>query len=448
MGKLQKAKKRSGRKKKNEAIEFLVNSWEDGRESYLDISPRDVASYFSDWVAICALKNASSVAKVPYKMYVARKAGTKSLVRTRSVNGDEFKQIEAKSHLRKYINKGVYLEEILEHPFIDLMEKANPFMSGFDLLEMTQLHLESSGNAYWYLYKNSFGIPIEAWCLPPQNMYVVPSKKNFIEGYIYRNETSEEIPYDPDEIIHFKFPSIKSLYVGMAPWQIVTKSLNTSKSMDNFESSLFKHNARPEGVLYTENVLGDRVFERVKKDWQKTYSGTGNAGKTVVLEKGLKYQQITINPKDLAFLEGKKQIREVVTAAYGVPLSAVTTENVNLANAVAGEKQYCATTILPRVLRNEGTINEKLLSLYGDNIFISFDSPVPEDKAFKLKERDTYIRLGLRLINEYRREDGLQDVEWGNKPVSMFGNAPVSQGTPEKNPDKDKDKESKKDEKP
>ena len=431
--------KRSGRKKDNEAVKYLVNSWDDGGEIYPDISPRDIAAYFSDWVAICSLKNASSVAKVPHKMYVARKEATKSLVRTRRVFGDELKQIESKSHLRKYINKGVYLEEILEHPFIDLMEKANPFMSGFDLLEMTQLYLEANGNAYWYLYKNSFGIPIEAWCLPPQNMYVVPSKKNFIEGYIYKNEVGEQIPYDTNEIVHFKFPNIKSIYTGLAPWQNITGSLKTSKSMDNFESSLFKNNARPEGVLYTENVLGDKVFERVKKDWQKTYSGSGNAGKTAVLEKGLKYQAITINPKDLAFLEGKKQIREIIAAAYGVPLSAVTTENVNLANAVAGEKQYASTTILPRVLRNEGTINEKMLSLYGDNIFISFDNPVPEDKEFKLKERETYVRLGVRVINEYRREDGFQDVEWGDKPVSMFSASPVSQGTPSKNSENSKE---------
>lgn len=426
-----KIKRRTKPKKENLAIQSIVESWDIGRQIYPTINKRDIDRTFNDWIAICALKNASNSAKIPFKIYVAKGAGMKTLAKTKSLETKEVNYLKQKSNLRGFFTKSQYVEEVLEHPFLDLMKNVNPFMNGFTLLEMTQLDQECTGNAYWYLYKNAFGIPIEIWRIPPSNMYIVPSRENFIAGYVYRSGT-EEIPYDTDEIIHFKLPNPHSVYYGLAPWQVITKKISIEENMDTFENSLFENNAKPEGILYTTEVLGDKVFQRVKKDWKDTYGGSKKAGKTAVLEKGLKYQQLTISPKDLNFLQGRKFYKELVAGAYGVPISMLTTENVNLANAYVGDRQYYSSTILPRLLRSEDVINEKMMSIYDTSLFLSFDNPVPEDKEFTLKERDTYIRLGVRLINEIRNEDGLEPVEWGNRPVSMFGNAPISQSNDQK----------------
>src|ERR1035441_5012703 len=46
--------------------------------------------------------------------------------------------------------------------------------------EITFLHLELTGNAYWFIARNKKGQPVELWPLMPQQMAVVPDETHFI----------------------------------------------------------------------------------------------------------------------------------------------------------------------------------------------------------------------------------------------------------------------------
>ena len=123
---------------------------------------------------------------------------------------------------------------------------------------------------------------------------------------------------------------------------------------------------------------------------------------------------------------GRRWNREEICAAYGVPMSKVTSENVNLANAYVGERQYAADTILPRTTRIEEKLNENsFIQRYGQNMFVAFDNPVPEDKEFELKERESDLKNSVKSINEVRKQRGLEEVEWGNIPLVTAGVAPL-----------------------
>jgi HK97 family phage portal protein len=374
---------------------------------------------FKSWVYVCASKNAQAVAKVPLKLYVARKnQEQKFLVHTKAIRGEEEKRIRANSGLTKYVQKAQKLEEVIDHPFYDLINSVNPTINRFDLWELTQLFLEMTGNAYWYVVRGPLDIPVQIWPVPTQGMKIVTGRSNLIKGYVYKVGI-REVPFSVDEIVHFRFNSMKSQLYGYGPMQAAMEAHIFDQRIKNFEGTLLANMGRPEGVLQTDNIINDVDFERIKTRWSQNYAGEKRVGKTLILEKGLKYQAITMTPKDINYFKGRQWNREEIAAVFGVPMSKLTSDNVNRANAEAGDYQYATDTVEPRLKRMEEKLNEQFIPMFDDSgsLFCSYDTSIPENQEFRLQEINSHLQSGYTTINEERAIAGKEEVEWGDKPI-------------------------------
>lgn len=397
----------------------------------------------SGWVYVCATKNSASVASTPMRLYVVRKsASDKLLARTVRVpeKRKEYIVKNASFAVQQKISRTFDFEEVVEHPFLTLLRKVNPYMNAFDLWDLSEQFLELTGNCFWYVNReNPLNIPTEIWVLPTQNMKIVPGTDRFIKGYVYTNGF-EKIPFDANEVIHFKFMSVRNVYYGLSPLQGGIVSVLLYNDMMAFENSLMKNNARPEGVLTTDQALSDREFQRLKDDWKENYSGSTKVGKTILLEKNLKYEKISWNPRELVLNQGRILTREEILAAFGVPISKVTSENVNLANADVGEIQYQRDTIVPRLKRLEEKLNEQMIESYDPNLFVAFDNPVPENKLMQIRERESNLKTFFSSVNEERALVGRLPVPWGDEPISITSGKPISEDSPddEKKPENPK----------
>ena len=112
------------------------------------------------------------------------------------------------------------------HPILKLLDFANEFQTGQEIIELTSLHMDLAGKAYWYLPRNGLGVPGEIWVLPPHLMKPIPSKKDFIKGYLYQNGT-EVIPFDKSEIIRFPMPDPMNPYGGIGYVQPASVELDS-----------------------------------------------------------------------------------------------------------------------------------------------------------------------------------------------------------------------------
>ncbi len=385
---------------------------------------------FRSWVYICASKNATSVANSTLRLYVRKKnKNQKLIVPTREVTKAQLMSLRKNPGLQKYFKQDANIEEVTEHISLDLLEEVNPLINRFDLWELTEIYLELTGNAYWYLPKNGLEVPAEIWPIPVQNMRIVPGKSNLIKGYVYKYGTVE-IPFEPEEIIHFKFPSPTSQLYGMSPLVAIQTAVSFEKNTRRYEDTLMKNNARPEAILETENIVGEREYERLKEQWQQNYGGPMKVGKTIILEKGLTYKAVTLTNKDIGYMEGRRVARDEIAAAYGIPLSKLTTESVNLANARVGEWQYKKDTLEPRLRRIEEKLNEKFIPLFDSQLFFAYDTPVPEDETFELTEQRTHLGSYVTSINEEREKMGMEPVGWGNKPLVPANIVPLGEAPP------------------
>lgn len=377
---------------------------------------------YRSWVYVCANKNSTAVAQVPLRLYVAKSSRKmKLIVPTKAVEKDILDYLLANPAISslEQVKKSVEIEEVVEHPFLDLMTDVNGFMNRFDLWENTELFLELTGNAYWWVRDNGFKIPSEVWVLPSDRMRVVPGTKDekFIKGYVY-TVGSVMVPFDESEIIHFKFASSTSMLYGMGPLAAIADTYNINQKMDDYEAAVFKNMGIPAGFLETDEKITDDEFKAWKKRWDETYGGVRKQGKMGFLDLGLKFKPAQMTAKEMAHVVGRKLTKEQIMNAYGQSLG-MFDANATRANSETASYTFMRDTIRPRLIRSEQKLNEKLIPRYDKRLFVAFDNPVPEDQDRVLKAREVHLKTGTTIINEERAVLGKPPVDWGDKPFQM-----------------------------
>lgn len=366
-------------------------------KSYGKPAPHDFSTFienFASWAYTCAYKNAFSVAQVPLKLY-------------QKVPGEK-NQTE--------------LEEITEHPFLELMQNVNPHFNKFELKSLTSIFLDITGNAYWWVIRDNLGVPRLIWNLPAQWIKIIPNKNNFIDGFVMTVPgKGEKIPFDAEDIIHFKFPSVFDVHYGCPPMYGAAYDIDLNKQFKTFGINYLLNNAQPSGVLVADDALNKEQRDRLQLAWKMRHQGTNNAGKIAILEAGLKYQKIGSGIGEMKFDGVNKGIRDGILAAFGVPASKLgLVEDVNRANADANDYTYQKETISPRLSLIEEKLNEKMMPWYDPALVVKFDNPVPEDKEFRLKQKAEHIKMGYAAIDEERQEDGLDPLNLPETAVPLI----------------------------
>jgi len=411
-----------------------ISVWQGNRPYYPDTSHRSLIDKYIGWVYACANKNAISCAQIPLRLYAAKPTkGSRSRFATKALDHKQAKYLYSSPTCQRYIAKAADLEEVQEHPFLDLLANVNEYMNGFDLLESLFLSQEITGNAFWYIVKNeTMGLPQEIWPLFTQHIKIIPHKTKFIDHYEFSVDNIEKHIIKPEDMVQFKYTSLKDAFWGMGPLQACVIAADLSTGMNSYEAYLMENRAHPDFAIVLPEESGtpsQEHQERVEKAWYKKFRGKTRAGKPVWLYGGADIKQLSLSPKELSFLQGRKATLNEMAAVFGVPMSELTTENVNRANAEAGEYSWMKNTILPRLRKVEQKLNEKLLPMYDESLFCAFDNPVPEDKEFRLKQTESHLKTGYAPINEVRQNDGLDEVEWGNVPILPTTLAPLGSQT-------------------
>jgi len=315
--------------------------------------------------------------------------------------------------------------QIASHPILTLLDYANEFQTGQEIIELTQLQMDLAGRAYWYLPKNGLGVPGEIWVLPPHLVKIVPSEKEFIVGYTYTNG-SEKIPLGKDEIIRFPLPDPLNPYGGIGYVQASAIEIDSEVNASKWTRNFFYNSARADAALEVDRTLSDDEFKRLRLQWATEHGGLSNAHKIAILEDGVKYKQIQMSQKDMDFVQLRKMGRENLLFAFGIPQSVMgVSENVNRANAEAGDYIFARWLIKPRLTRIRNKLNEQLLPKFktGVKIEIDFDEVVPETVDQKKALAESGVRSGWMTVNEARKLNNLDPAPNGDiflVPLNMI----------------------------
>jgi HK97 family phage portal protein len=211
--------------------------------------------------------------------------------------------------------------EVLKHPVLDrLTYRPNEFQSATDLREFFVAMLHITGNAYLYAPMATLsgsGNRLFIRNLLSQHVEVrgTGNPANPVE-YFYKGM---QTPYPKSDVIHWKFMNPDSELCGLSPVAVARRTIASHSKSKIWNESLLDHRATPSGVLVTDTVLDDPVFLRLKKQIDESWGGSPNAGRPKLLEAGMKWQQLSMSPQDMDWLQSQKLSMREICALVGVP---------------------------------------------------------------------------------------------------------------------------------
>ena len=181
------------------------------------------------------------------------------------------------------------------------------------------------------------------------------------------------------------------------------KLLNLMKNEIDLHNSFLENGAVVKAVLQTEGRIKLDVLERLKKSISALYSGVKNAGKTLVLEDGLKFVPIQNNLEEIEMINSKKHNTAEVEKLLNLPSGFL---QDNQKRNAEDNLVYLQRTLMPIITALEESFNKALLleQEKEDNFFFRFD--VSEILRATQKEMvdmlSTGIKSGLYTLNEAR----------------------------------------------
>jgi len=302
-----------------------------------------------------------------------------------------------------------------------LLKRPNPVKAGVDLFAEVIASKLLYGNSYL----------LAAGSAQPQELHLLNSNKVKIictEGHVsaYHYQTNNKTLIYPvaanschSKILHLKnYNPTNNLY-GLPTIKAAANSIRLHNLTTNWNSNLLKNGARPTGALIMKDsngYLSDEQFSRLQEQLQDKYSGAGNAGKPLLLEGGLDWREMSINPKDMDFIESKNIAAREIALAFGVPpqLLGINGDNT-YSNMQEARIALWEETLLPLLDRLSDSLTNWFAAWFGDDIVIDFD----RDAISSLTEKRQNIwakiaNANFMTVNEKRALVGLPPITGGD----------------------------------
>jgi HK97 family phage portal protein len=309
------------------------------------------------------------------------------------------------------------------HPLLDLLARPNPRQEGAAFLEAVCAHLLLAGNAYIEAVTVE-GAVRELYALRPDRMRVVPGADGWPEAYDYAIGArsvrfDQNAPLPP--ILHLtQFHPLDDHY-GLSSLEAAAVAVDTHNSAAKWNKALLDNAARPSGALvYTGpegSVLSESQFERLKRELQDQYQGSGNAGRPLLLEGGLDWKAMSLSPKDMDFLEAKHTAAREIALAFGVPpmLLGIPGDNT-YSNYQEANRVFWRGTVLPLATRIGSSLMHWFAPSFGEGIRLVVDiDNVPALAKDRAALWEQVGKAQFLTINERREAVGFSPVEGGER---------------------------------
>lgn len=352
------------------------------------------------------------------------------------------------------LDKDNQREEIFEHPLLDLFGNLNPYQSRYQFMYLGTMYKKLVGEQFWAINFNGKGLPAEIWLAPPTYMSVVPSAQKYIDHYEFKRN-NQVTRFNVDEIIHIMTPNPHNPYRGLSEAQALTSVIDSERYAASLQNKIFYNDGRPGFIIEypAADMPNSESRKELVQEWDERYKGYRNAGKTAFLWGG-KANTLTLSPRDMDFNALRTFSRDSILGAYGVPKSVLgLTEASTFASAKAGNYTFAFYVIHPELCALREAINKELVPFFGDNLYMDFDNPVPEDETMNVNNAVNLYKGGILTKNEARilidmdPIDGPEGEEFFTQPspLGMPGqNNPDDNSAMKETPDKETDKSLKK----
>ena len=314
-------------------------------------------------------------------------------------------------------------------------------------------HLEGWGNAYlWRRKIGSRTVGLEF--IHPSR--VTPSLESGTEigtrkrkvFKIKRGTGKPDEMASEDDIVHIFGVSFDGIS-GVAPVRAGLGSHDHAQLLEFWGRNFLLRGGRPAGMVSTDERLTDEDYEEWQDTWQEQASGVNNVGRTILMDRGATYTQLSIPPEEAQYLETRQYTREEILGIYapGLPHHLVgwRSNTSNFGTGLEAQGRHLAAFVLMQ--RLELVADAIAIELLPPELELEFrldrlmksDPKILSETFLKMRNASVATREDWRSAMGLPPLDGIDDdilVPNNGKLVTLSGEVQFADAmTPEPQPE-------------
>jgi HK97 family phage portal protein len=296
----------------------------------------------------------------------------------------------------------------------------NPSMSRFTMMKTLISKVLLEGNGYLHITRSGLGDPIKI------DLITEPVKV-FLRGdgslYYVIGREGAEYTVDGEDIIHILNFTYDGL-IGISTLSHAALSMGLSSAAESSAKGFFATGANMSGIVSSASKLTKTQADAIKASWAASFNPTtGNPGGIAVMEGGLTFSPVTVNPRDAQMLETRKFNAVDICRFFGVsPSKVFDNENLTYSNIESFQLGFLTDTVSPWDTKIEAEFNRRLLRP-SKRITTRFNMNINELLRANLDAKSNYLtkmfQCGGLTINEVRKELGMPRYNHDNADKPM-----------------------------
>lgn len=318
-----------------------------------------------------------------------------------------------------------------DHPLYRVLHDSPNFdQTAVDFWEFVFAAIELNGNAYSEIVRRNSGEVVSLLPLPATTR----AERDVNGAIIYRvRDGSRERKLAQGDVLHVRGFGGGPLG-GESTLSVLRATFDSALAAEQAASAMFRNGARPSGVLAMEPRLTDAQRNELEKALNDKFVGAMNAGRPMLLDGGLKWQQLDINPADAQMLESRKFSGEEICRIFGVP-PAMVGYGDKASNWGTGKEVdvlgFQKFTLRRRLKRIEQAIQQQLLSpvdrAAGVVVEFNIEGILRGDSVARAEFYQQALSNGWMTINEVRALENMPPVAGGDVPRLQMQNVPLGE---------------------
>ena len=322
-------------------------------------------------------------------------------------------------------------QEVDNHPLLDLLYKPSPTMSQVEYFQALYSYLLIAGNNYILSVGGDNSPPTELYNLRPDRMKIRTGTRAMPVSYDYvlKGQVVESYLVDQatgnSKVKHIKLFNPLDDYYGMSPMAASSVDIDQHNLANKHNVNLLQNGARPSGaVIFNPKdetgghvQLSDVQRNQLMNDVNQRFSGTGNAGKPMLLEGDFDWKEMGLSPKDMDFIQLKNMSAKDIALVYGVPSQLIgIPDSQTYSNFAEAKLALYNETIIPLLDRIQGDMNEWLVPMFNEQgLELRYDiDSIPamaEQRKRVFESVSAGVKDGILTRNEAREQLGYEPME-------------------------------------
>lgn len=285
--------------------------------------------------------------------------------------------------------QGNNIEYVYNNPYLMMLNNPNNIDTAATLKKQLVHELLLYGRAYLYVNKNQ--------------LHVLKSnfvKEEFltntgftVDAIKYRYELESSRVLETENVIRFSYGE------GILSNDDI---LQTAINSQNLNKTMLENGTFTTGVLKSATRLTEKAIKNLRASWENLYSGI-NKNKTVILEEGLDYQPLSLNPDELQLNATEKALTSKICMLFNVSESLINDSSNKYDSLATANTNFLQKTISPILNVIESTLNKHFFD--NDNVLFVFDTSqvLKATEIENIEATKMLFNDGLISFNEARK---------------------------------------------